>query len=152
MTACRRVIRCILALALLCACGYTTSLSAQTTKLEVRLAEEWPGAGLVEAQVPNSGRHIYLYQSPVVTNADVNDARVLPAGTGFNVAVTFTPQGAEKIATATQAHVGRPLAILLNGKVIAAPTLRDPIRQDALLTGDWTKQQADEIATGLNGR
>jgi len=83
----------------------------------------------------------------------VRNARVVPAGgAAFNVAISFTPQGAEKMANATQAHVGRPLAILVNGRVVAAPTLRGPIAPDAIITGDWTRQQADEIAAGLTGR
>ena len=104
--------------------------------------------------VAHSDRKVYLHQEVVISNEDVIDARVMPGagGTGFNVDISFSQQGAEKIATATQAHIGKPLAILVNGSVIAAPKLRDAIRKSALITGDYTKEQADEIAAGLTGR
>ena len=145
----------LLALAVLGVFGSVgMGLRAQAqTKLEIRLAEEQPATGLVEATVSHSDRHVYLQPSAVITNEDVNTARVVPAGgTAFNVAISFTPQGTEKMTNATQAHVGRPLAILVNGTVVAAPTLRGTIGQDAIVTGDWTRQQADEIAAGLTGR
>lgn len=150
-----RTVPVFLALAVLAAFGCVgTNLHARAqTKLEVRLAEEQPVSGLVEAAVSHSDRHVYLQPSAVITNEDVSAARVVPAGgAAFNVAISFTPQGTEKMMNATQAHIGRPLAILVNGTVVAAPTLRGTIGQDATITGDWTRQQADEIAAGLTGR
>ena len=148
-----RAVRAFVALAMLSTFAPgVVSLKAQT-KLEVRLAEEQPGSGLVEAPVFHSDKKVYLHESAVVTNDDVRDARVTAAsGTAFNVGVSFTPQGAEKMASATQAHIGKPLAILVNGTVVAAPTLRGVIRQSALITGDWTREQADEVAAGLTGK
>jgi len=88
----------------------------------------------------------------VITNEDVTNARVVPAGAAFNVAISLTPQGAEKMANATLDHLGRPLAILVNGTVVTAPTLRAAIGQVAIITGDFTRQEANEIAAGLSGR
>jgi preprotein translocase subunit SecD len=158
MTAGRNAVRVVpvfRALAILAASGFLAMdphAQAQT-KLEVRLAEEQPAAGLVEAAVSHSDKHVYLQPSAVITNEDVSAARVVSAGgAAFNVAISFTPQGTEKMMNATQTHIGRPLAILVNGTVVAAPTLRGTIGQDAIITGDWTRQQADEIAAGLTGR
>ena len=158
MTAGRNAIRVVpvfLALAVLAAFAFVgTNLHAQAqTNLEIRLAEERPATGLVDAPVSHSDKHVYLHPSAVITNEDVSTARVVPAGgAAFNVAILFTPQGTEKMMSATQTHIGRPLAILVNGTVIAAPTLRGTIGQDAIVTGDWTREQADEIAAGLTGR
>lgn len=158
MTAGRSVLRrvpAVLALAILgvfeCV-GMDLRAQAQT-KLEIRLAEEQPAAGLIEAPVSHSDRHVYLQPLAVITNEDVSTARVVPAGgAAFNVAISFTPHGAEKMTNATQAHVGRPLAILVNDTVVAAPTLRSTIGQDAIVTGDWTRPEADQIAAGMTGR
>jgi preprotein translocase subunit SecD len=155
MTAGRNAIRAIpvfLALAVLATFVLGAVNSQAQTKLEIRLAEEQPAIGLVEAPVSHSDRHVYLQQSAVITNEDVTNARVVPAGAAFNVAISLTPQGAAKMAKATQGHIGRPLAILVNGTVVTAPTLRAAIGQDALVTGDFTRQEADEIAAGLSGR
>jgi preprotein translocase subunit SecD len=128
--------------------------SAQTTKLEVRLAEKEPGAGLSEAAVAGSGEKIYLHQDAVVTNADVVSAHVIPGNTAnvFNVGVMFSSDGSAKLEKATQAHLNKPLAILVNGRVLMAPTLRSEIRGSAVITGDLTKAEAEAIASGLNAR
>jgi preprotein translocase subunit SecD len=124
------------------------------TKLEIRLAETQPATGLVEAKVSHSDKTIYLHESPVFTDEDVTSTRVLSGDdrTRFNVGVLLSQQGSEKTGNATESHVGKPVAILLNGDVIAAPILRGVVSQKALIIGDWTKAQADEIAAALNGQ
>jgi preprotein translocase subunit SecD len=56
------------------------------------------------------------------------------------------------MSSATQGHVGKPLAIVVNGTVVAAPTLRGAIHENALITGDFTRAEADEVAAGLTGK
>ena len=76
-------------------------LQGGATAFEVRLAELQPGAGLTEAAVEGSGQRLYLRSTAVVTAAAGN-----------------------RLTEATKSHLGRPIAILLGGKVVAAPTLR----------------------------
>jgi len=123
-------------------------------KLEVRLAENEPGVGLTEATVQSSGKKVYLHGETVVSDPDVVQARVVQGNvaSSFNVAIVFTPSGSEKMAKATEAHLNRPLAILIDGKVIAAPTIRSRVTDSAVINGDFTKEQADAIAAGLNSR
>ena len=53
---------------------------------------------------------------------------------------------------ATAAHVGRPVAILLDGVVVLAPTVRSAIDNTAVITGDFTRDEASRIAIGLERR
>ncbi|HEX3701783.1 MAG TPA: hypothetical protein VHU82_00535 [Vicinamibacterales bacterium] len=132
----------------------SVSDEAQTSTLEVRLAERRPGAGLSEATVQGSGEKVYLYPDVIITNADVVSAHVIPGdrpGT-FNVGIMFSPEGSAKIEKATQAHLNGPLAILVNGRVISAPTLRSQIRGSAVVTGDLTGAEASALAASLNSR
>lgn len=124
----------------------------QVTSLEVRLAEVQPAAGLIEASMPGSSEKIYLHREIVVTNADVVQARVVPGngGSDFSITVGFTREGAVKMAQATASHLNRPLAILINGQVVTAPTLRDPISDSAVIYGNFTSSDAAAIAEGLN--
>jgi preprotein translocase subunit SecD len=125
------------------------------TKLEIRLAETQPSTGLAEATLAHSGQKIFLHDSVVISNDDVVGARVFPSddGTGFNVGIFFSGQGSEKIgAEAVESHVGKRMAILVNGDVMAAAILRGLVRQKALIIGGFTSAQADEIATALNGK
>jgi TonB family protein len=49
--------------------------------------------------------------------------------------VTFNSTAAARMQSATAAHFGRPLAILIDGRVVSAPTVRAPIADSAVLTG-----------------
>ena len=122
--------------------------SSGATTLEVRLAESQPAAGLHEA-VLESGQRIYLRPEAVVTGADVTGASVVDAGGRFSINVAFTSAASTRLGEATKIHVGRPIAILLNGKVISAPTLRSMIRGSAVITGDFSRAEAEQIASGL---
>ncbi len=120
--------------------------------LEVRLAETQPAPGLVEAAVPDSNEKVYLHREAVVTNADVVQATVVPGITSvnFNVAITFNSAGAAKMARATASHLNKPVAILINGRVVAAPKVRAQISDQAVISGDFDRSQADAIAQGLS--
>jgi preprotein translocase subunit SecD len=124
------------------------------TAFEMRLAETEPTAGLVEAALPDSSTKVYLHREAIVTNADVVQARVVPGITSanFNVAVTFNAAGAAKMARATASHLNKPVAIMINGRVIAAPTVRSQITDQAVISGDFDNSQASAIAAGLNRR
>lgn len=130
------------------------STTQAATKLDVRLAETAPGAGLSEATVSGSVEKIYLHRETIISNADVVLARVVPGDrpATFNVGVMFSTDGSAKIEKATQAHLNKPLAILVDGRVVAAPTLRAEIRGSAVITGEFTSAEADAIASALNAR
>jgi hypothetical protein len=132
--------------ALVLCLGVLGNANAQAT-LQIRLAEEQPATGLKEATVAHSDKKLYLHESAVITNADVSAARVVPASaTTFEVLISLTPEGSKKMMSATQAHIGKPLAILLDGIVVAAPTVRSTIQREAVISGDWSRQEADDIA------
>lgn len=122
-------------------------------RFEVRLAETQPASGLRETRVAGSDHVVYLHPAVVVSNDNIAESRVVPRGTSrFDVAVTFTASGAEKMRQATAEHIGKPVAILLDGEVVAAPTLRSPIGSEALITGDYTQAEAERIARGMRIR
>jgi preprotein translocase subunit SecD len=121
----------------------------QTTLLEIRLAETEPVAGLERATVQNSGQQVFLHDERIVTTNDVLQARVIEINGRFNVAVTLAPDAGARMATATATHTGKPLAIIVDGQVISAPTVRDRITNEALITADFTREEAERIATGL---
>jgi TonB family protein len=116
----------------------------------VRLAETQPGAGLVEAEVQGSNQKIYMRSSAVVTGADVTGARTVDAGGGrYSIGVAFSAAGSNRLAESTKIHIGKPVAIVLNGRVIAAPVVRSLIRDSAVISGNFTKEEADRIVAGF---
>ena len=117
---------------------------------ELRLAELEPVRGLAfEATVKNSDRKIFLHYVTVITNADVKSASVVETAGRFEVALTLTPEGTGKMAAATSRHVGRPLAIVLDGEVVSAPTVREPIGSKIVFGANFTADEAKRIVTGL---
>jgi hypothetical protein len=129
----------------------TTSVAAQV-RFEVRLAEESPAPGLHVAQVTGTGRLLYLHPELVVGNDDIAETWVVDTAPRFGVGVRLLPDGAGRMHQATASHVGRPMAILLDGVVVMAPTVRSPIDDTALITGDFTRDEAVRIAAGLERR
>jgi hypothetical protein len=123
-------------------------------RFEVRLAETQPGAGLTEARVTGSGRTIYLHDEVIVTNDDIEHCTaVTGSGTSrYNIGVEFNAAGAEKMRRATTEHEGRPMAILIDGEVVMAPVIRSPVSRSALLTGDYSKEDAERIINGIGVR
>jgi len=121
-------------------------------RFEVRLAETAPGAGLREARIAGTERVIYLHEEIVVSNGDIDRAEMLPGREGlrFVVGVHFTPEGARKMGAATQNHINRPVAILVDGEVVMAPTVRSAIGDSAEINGNYTREQAERIVNGLN--
>jgi hypothetical protein len=123
-------------------------------RFEVRVAEENPANTLREAVISFTGRRIYLHQETVVTNGDIAEAQVIQgdAASTFGVTVTFNADGAAKMFRASQSHIGRPLAILIDGEVVTAPVVRSPITTSAIISGRYTRAEAERIVTGILGR
>jgi len=119
-------------------------------RFEVRLAEERPAPGLREAKVSGSGRSIYLHEEVVVTNSDIAAARVVQGGQEqYSIGVEFNASGAKKMAAATGKHLAKPVAVLLDGQVVMAPVLRESLGASAVITGNFTRTQAERIVKGI---
>jgi preprotein translocase subunit SecD len=123
-------------------------------RFEVKLAEESSAPGLREAKVLGSDRSIYLHEETIVTNTDIAQARIIEGGgpSQFGVGVVFNAAGAQKMRAATEKHVGRPVAILVDGQVVVAPLIRTPIGASAVVNGNYTRAQADRIVGGIGIR
>jgi preprotein translocase subunit SecD len=66
--------------------------------------------------------------------------------------VQFLQGGAERMQQATATHVGRPMAILIDGTVVMAAVVRSAISDSAVITGNFTQAEAERIADGLATR
>ena len=123
-------------------------------KVEIRRAQNWPAAGLIEMSVVGEDRKIYLRAHPDLTNADVASAEAVPATSNncFNIEITFTAAGAEKMSKISAGHILERLAILVDGVVVSAPVIHAQIRERAVISGNFTQAEAERIAAGLSTR
>jgi preprotein translocase subunit SecD len=128
-----------------------TTNNVRRVFLEIRLAEAEPVRGLTfEAPVKNSEKKVHIHYATVVTNGDLLKARVVEISGRYEVGVTLTPQGADKMTYATSRHVGRPLAIILDGDVVAVQTVRRAVASEVVISADFTQADATRIVAGLN--
>ncbi len=96
---------------------------------------------------------IYLHPEIVVSNDDIAQSWVSQDGSDrFNVAIQLLPSGADRMRQATAMHVGRPVAILIDGRVVMAPVVRSPISDSAVITGNFTRAEAERITDGMKLR
>ncbi|HUK35579.1 MAG TPA: hypothetical protein VLV86_16795 [Vicinamibacterales bacterium] len=90
-------------------------------------------------------------QEAIVDNQDISTATVVPGATPttFGVALTFTPEGAERMRHATEGHIGEHLDLLIDGEIVLSPVIRSAMSKSAMLTGDYSWEQASRIVEGL---
>ena len=66
------------------------------------------------------------------------------------VTFRFSTAGARKFAQATEENVGRAMAIVVDGEVLSAPIIREPILGGSgQISGDFTLHSANELAAVL---
>ncbi|MCP3728829.1 protein translocase subunit SecD [Sphingomonas sp. MG17] len=66
------------------------------------------------------------------------------------VGFTFDGQGGRRFAQATQQNVGKPFAIIVDGSVISAPNINEPILGGrGQISGGFTVESANELAIAL---
>ncbi len=92
-----------------------------------------------------SGVFYVVKRSSVVTGRDLRNARPtldennLPA-----VSFEFNQEGARKFGVATEANIGRQLAVILDGRVRTAPTIQSRITDQGRITGSFTQQEVQD--------
>src|SRR5439155_779383 len=131
--------------------------------LEFRLLAEGPQAGTVEHPGPGvqvlygrsdtGRRQAYLVERRTLMTGDVlTDASVSPGTATEGMAVEFVldARGAKQFGQVTSANVSRRLAIILDGMVESAPTIREPITGGrGQITGRFDFKEAQDLANVL---
>ncbi len=80
----------------------------------------------------------------------LEDANAVLYEGSYAISLTFNDAGTEAFATATSENVGSTISIYINGEEIMAPTVNTAITDgNAVITGNYTQQQANEMAIKL---
>ncbi|MEQ1550058.1 protein translocase subunit SecD [Sphingorhabdus sp.] len=67
-----------------------------------------------------------------------------------NVIIEFNQQGGAKFAKLTSENVNKPFAIILDGKVISAPNIKEPILGgSATISGNFNAETSSQLAINL---
>lgn len=120
-------------------------------KLEIRRAETKPANGLTEATVAGTRDKVYLHKQVELTNADIAKAVAgMDQALDPAIDIEFTKEGARKMAALSADHKNKPLAILVDGKVVSAPVIRAKLTNKAQITGKFTRSEIEALVQALN--
>jgi preprotein translocase subunit SecD len=92
---------------------------------------------------------VVVGKTPVITGLDMRDATASSSqygGTAYEIDFSLLPEGARRFADATGKHVGDQLAIVLNGEVKSAPSIKSQISDRGQITGNYTKKAAEDLS------
>jgi len=113
---------------------------------ELRLAYVEPGADRAEHTIPGTEHKVYVATEPFASISDVSAAQAIEDASGQPaIEITFAPDSAKRIEKITQQHLSKPLAILVDGKLLNAPTIRERVTSAAVITGRFSREEAERI-------
>ncbi|MDF8334031.1 protein translocase subunit SecD [Novosphingobium cyanobacteriorum] len=142
------------------------NLLGQTAKLEFKLVDQAalpsdiakgiapPGSEIVPYANPREGfagaiavKRLGGIRGDQLTNAQQTNN---PQTNEATVSITFNTEGGAKFAKLTTQNVGKPFAIILDGKVLSAPNINEPILGgSAVISGSFTTESANALAISL---
>ena len=136
------------------------SIVKQTALLEFKLVSEdkekmqAAEAGNVpegyELVADKDGRAILVEKEGGLTGTVLADAsQDFGEYTQAEVRFTLTGEGSKKFYRLTRDNIGRRLAIILDGKLISAPTIQSAISDSGRITGNFTLDDAKDLALVL---
>ncbi|APG62503.1 protein-export membrane protein SecD [Sphingorhabdus lutea] len=141
-------------------------LIGKTAKLEFKLVDENADPAETAQGKARVGSQILPYPSnpsgtPVIAVrrlGGIGGDRLTGAQQGFDsqsnepvVNISFDTEGGRKFADMTTKNTGKLFAIILDGQVISAPRINEPIRGgQSQISGSFTVESANDLAIALN--
>ena len=142
------------------------SLLGQTAKLEFKLVDTTASPADLQQGIVPPGSEVVYFANPSKDGAlpiavkrlggikgdQLTDAK--PGNDQQNnmpiVTIEFNQQGGAKFAKLTTENVQKPFAIILDGKVLSAPNIEEPIiGGTARISGNFTAESANQLAIAL---
>ena len=135
--------------------GQTAQLTFQMVDMENSVADAAAGRVPPDAQLlMGEDSQPYLVKKRVLVSGENLTRASVGADQSGRPAIDFRfdGQGARRFGEATAQNIGKPFAIILDGKVISAPTIQGAITGGTgQITGSFSIQQASELVNLLNG-
>jgi len=141
------------------------NLLGQTAKLEFKLVDTTASpTEMAQGRAPIGSELLPYVNNPsglpviaVKRQVMVSGDELTDAQQGYEqqgnqpiVNITFNGSGGRKFGRVTQENVNKPFAIILDGKVLSAPNINEPILGGrAQISGNFTVQSANQLAIAL---
>tara|TARA_B100001057_G_scaffold200966_1_gene201735 strand:- start:302 stop:1846 length:1545 start_codon:yes stop_codon:yes gene_type:complete len=124
------------------------SLLGKTAKLNFRLVTDNNEFGTDEL-TSESGEKLNVSKRIVMSGENLIDAQPNINNQNNEPTVSFTLDrlGSQKFGRATTDNVGKRLAIVLDGEIISAPNINEPITSgNGMISGNFTFQEATDLS------
>ena len=120
-----------------------TRITAQEARQSGRVP---PGSVLLEGAKPEDPS--YVVERRVMVSGDMLDQASASFDQQSRPAVTFqlNALGGKKFGRVTGENIGRPFAIVLDGKVVSAPVIQSQIFTNGQITGNFSVEETQELS------
>ena len=132
--------------------GRTAKLTFQLVDMSITPQEaldrgRTPPGSVLLPDDKEDGR-FYVVEKRVMVSGELLDTAQASFDQNNRPAVSFTlnATGAKRFGRVTGANIGRPFAIILDGKVVSAPTIQSQIFGNGQITGSFTVAETNELA------
>jgi preprotein translocase subunit SecD len=96
---------------------------------------------------PGQRAYYLLRREALITGRDLKNARVgVDESNRPQINFTLNPTATDRFSRETGRNIGRQLAIVLDGSVYSAPVIQSKLGADNRITGQFTTDEADELA------
>ena len=123
-------------------------LLGKTAKLSFRLVSDNSDFG-VDELISDVGETLKISKRIIMSGENLVDAQPSIQNQQNRPVVSFSLDrlGSQKFGRATTDNVGKRIAIILDGKIISAPSINEPITSgNGLISGNFTFQEATDLA------
>jgi len=121
-----------------------------------------------KAAVVNTGKDLYVQKAPVITLEEIVSAEVrskeIPQyvkdafeekggkaePTSITLILKFSSKGKEKLTEITSQNIGKRIAIFIDGNLVLAPQIHEPILSGELAVSYTSFEGAESIAERIN--
>jgi len=125
------------------------ALLGKTAQLNFRLVSENNTEFGVDELISENGEKLNISKRIIMSGENLIDAQPSIQNQSNEPTVSFTLDrlGAQKFGRATTDNVGKRLAIVLDGEIVSAPNINEPITSgNGMISGNFTFQEATDLA------
>lgn len=118
--------------------------TGQAARVDATLDEAPPEGALLNPETERPFKTI-------LDGMEITDAKAIADANGGSwiVEITLSEDGSAVMEDYTAGHVGEPLAILIDGKMLTMPVIQSTVSSPIWLQGNFTETEARELAAQL---
>ncbi|GJM26616.1 MAG: hypothetical protein DHS20C16_30310 [Phycisphaerae bacterium] len=128
------------------------ALYEQPIDMRFHFATDTPTDGYMKVTDPDGGT-AYVEPIPLLTEQDVVSASARhDSADRPSVMVTFNDAAGARLSAITADSIGEKMAIFVDDELVSCPKIMSAIGSKAQISGDFTEERAQQIASALSKR